>query len=230
MYYRIPDSRDLLFLRSHLHGGTLVDVGANVGLIALLLADKVQHAVLFEPNPAAAARARQNLALNGLKFEVCEFAVSDRSGDVEFEDQGGVSTCNRTVAGFSTSFPTRRVPCFPLDQFLAQHQLAYPVTAVKIDVEGHENHVIRGMMQCLRRHRPRLVMFEYLRRTNLAETIALFAAGGYTVLQATPEGASIATLEVAPLQNLFACPNECLPEFVPQLASELCAVQSRAAG
>ena len=202
----------------------MLDVGANVGLMALLLADKVQHAVLFEPNPAAAARARQNLALNRLTFEVYEFAVSDRGGDVEFEDQGGVSTCNRTVAGFSTSFPTRRAPCLPVDEFLSQHPLAHSVTAVKIDVEGHENHVIRGMMHCLRRHRPRLVMFEYLRRTNLAETIALFDAAGYTVLQATPEGASVATREVAPLQNLFACPNECLQEFVPQLPSELCAV------
>lgn len=230
MYYRIPDSRDILFMRSHLQGGTLVDVGANVGLMALLLADKIQHAMLFEPNPAAAARARQNLALNGLRFEVHEFALSDSSGDVEIEDQGGVSTCNRTVAGFSTSFPTRRVPCLPLDEFLSQYKLAYPVTAVKIDVEGHENHVIRGMMQFLRRHRPRLVMFEYLRRTNLAETLGLFAATGYTVLEATPEGARVATSEVAPLQNLFACPNECLQEFVPHLASELYAVPSRAAG
>ena len=90
-------------------------------------------------------RARENLALNHLKFEVYELALSDRSGTVEFEDEGGVSTCNRTVDGFSTSLPTRKVDCIRLDDFLAQHPLPFPISAVKIDVEGHENQVLAGM-------------------------------------------------------------------------------------
>jgi FkbM family methyltransferase len=213
MYTRIPDSRDILYLRAHMGPGTLIDVGANVGVVTLLLADKVQHALLFEPNPIAAARARANLELNGLGFEVHELAVSDTTGTVEFEDEGGVSSCNRTVVGFSTSAPTRTVPCMQLDRFLEDHPLPYPIGAVKIDVEGHENSALRGMMECLRRHRPRLVMFEYLQRTNLRETIGLFEAAGYTVLQLTPRGAVIAAADVPPLQDLFACPNELLQEF-----------------
>lgn len=136
MYTRIPDSRDILYLRQHIWEGTLIDLGANVGLVTLLLADRVQHALLFEPNPLAAARARENLALNRLKFEVHELALSDTTGSVEFEDEGGVSTCNRTVTGFSTSLPTRKVSCTQLDQFLAQRPLPYPISAIKIDVEG----------------------------------------------------------------------------------------------
>jgi FkbM family methyltransferase len=214
MYARIPDSRDILYLRAHMGQGTLIDVGANVGLVTLLLADQVQYAVLFEPNPVAAARARANLELNGLRFEVQETALSDVTGTVEFEDEGGVSSCNRTVVGFKTSAPTRTVPCIQLDRFLADHTLPYPISAVKIDVEGHENSVLRGMMDCLRQHRPRVVMFEYLKRTNLRETIELFSAAAYTVLQLTPGGAAIATVDVPPLQDLFACPDELLGEFV----------------
>lgn len=213
IYNRIPDSRDILYLRDHIRPGTLIDVGANVGLVTLLVADKVQHAFLFEPNPLAAARARANLALNDLPFEVHELALSDRTGTVEFEDEGGVSSCNRTVVGFSTSAPTRTVPCAQLDQFLVEQALPYPISVIKIDVEGHENSVLRGMMDCLRRHRPRVVMFEYLQRTNLRETIALFETAGYTVLQLTSQGAAIAKADVPPLQDLFACPDELLPEF-----------------
>lgn len=213
VYMRIPDSRDILYLRAHIRPGTLIDVGANEGLVTLLLADKVQHAFLFEPNPLAAARARANLALNGLRFEVHEVALSDTTGSVEFEDAGGVSSCNRTVVGFSTSAPTRTVPCTQLDRFLVEHALPYPISAVKIDVEGHENSVLRGMMDCLRRHRPRVVMFEYLQRTNLHETIGLFETAGYTVLQLTPQGATIANAGVPPLQDLFACPDELVQEF-----------------
>ena len=90
--------------------GILIDVGANVGLVTLLLADKVQHALLFEPNPIAAQRARENPALNRLNFEVHDLALSDKTGTVGFEDEGGVSTCNRTVSGFSSSVPTPRSP------------------------------------------------------------------------------------------------------------------------
>ena len=107
------------------------------------------------------------------------------------------------------------VQCVQLDEFLAQHPLPYPISVVKIDVEGHENSVLAGMMECLRHSRPRLVMFEYLQRTNLRETFDLFAKAGYTVLQLTAKGAEVARPEVPPLQDLFACPNELLQEFVP---------------
>ena len=216
LYTRIPDSRDIFFMRSHIGQGTLIDVGANVGLVTLLLAEKIQHALLFEPNPLAAARARANLELNGLRFEVHELALSDTTGTVEFEDLGGVSSRNRTVVGFTTSAPTRNVPCMQLDQFLADHPLPYPISAIKIDVEGHENSVLRGMMDCLRRHRPRVVMFEYLQRTNLREAISLFEDAGYTVLQLVPEGAAIAGADLPPLQDLFACPHELLKEFTAE--------------
>ena len=69
------------------------------------------------------------------------------------------------------------------------------------------------MTECLRHSRPRLVMFEYLQRTNVRETFRLFETVGYTVLQLKPNGAEIATVEVPPLQDLFACPNELLSEF-----------------
>lgn len=98
--------------------------------------------------------------------------------------------------------------------------MPYPIRVVKIDVEGHENSVLRVMKECLRRHRPRVVMFEYLQRTNLRETIALFEAAGYTVLQLTSGGVAIASADVPPLQDLFACPNELLQEFTAENTEE----------
>jgi FkbM family methyltransferase len=196
MYTRIPDSRDILFLREHMGEGTLIDIGSNVGLVTLLLADKVQQILLFEPNPIAAHRARENLALNRLNFEVHEVALSDKSGTVGFEDEGGVSTCNRTVSGFYSSVRTREVQCIQRDEFLAQSALKYPICAVKIDVEGHENQVLAGMAGCLRNTRPRLVMFEYLQRTNLCESLRLFAGAEYKVFQLTSKGPEIAGPDV----------------------------------
>src|SRR4051812_18181896 len=199
LYYRVPDGKDILFLRSQLNGGTFVDVGANVGLVSLLVADKVQHAILFEPNPLAADRARENLKMNDLDYQVYGQALSDAVGSVEFEDAGAVSSCNRTVDGFKTSVPTITVPRTTFDQFLLERvPLPAKVSAVKIDVEGHENSVLRGMQEFLRVQRPRIVMFEYLQRTNIKITIELFAEVGYEVLELSPSGPQRATDRVAP--------------------------------
>jgi FkbM family methyltransferase len=203
-------------LRKHIDKGTLLDIGANVGLISLLLADKIQHAILFEPNPAAVVRARENLTLNDLPFEIHQLALSDQSGVVELENAGGVDSCNRTVVGFTTSVPTISVPRSTLDGFLAERgAVPAPVTAVKIDVEGHENSVLRGMLDFLETQRPRLVMFEYLQRTNLVETLEIFSCAGYRVIELKAGAPRWATLKVSPLQDLFACPEELANDFVP---------------
>jgi FkbM family methyltransferase len=216
LYSRIPNFRCLSFLRKHIEKGILLDIGANVGLVSLLLADKIQHAILFEPNPVAAARARENLALNHLGFELHELALSDQAGAVELENAGGVDSCNRTVVGFTTSVPTISVPRTTLDSFLAERgTLPAPISAVKIDVEGHENYVLRGMLGFLEAHRPRLVMFEYLQRTNFAETLGLFSRVGYRVMELKAGAPRWATPQVSPLQDLFACPEKLAAEFVP---------------
>jgi FkbM family methyltransferase len=211
MYYRVPGSQDIEFLRAHLSGGVLVDVGANVGSVSLLVAHKFDRAILFEPNPIAAARARENLEINRLSFEVHELAVSDTQGTVEFEDAAGGSSCNRTVVGFETEVPTRTVRRVTLDEFLDEQAITSEIGVVKIDVEGHENAVIRGMKRLLHAKRARLVMFEYLQRTNLSEALVAFDDAGYKTFELTPDGPSEVQSCVRPLQNLFACPSEVFP-------------------
>jgi FkbM family methyltransferase len=137
VYYRVPDMRDIQFLRSQINGGVLIDIGANVGSVSLLVADRIDGAILFEPNPVAAARARENLAINNLSFDVHELAVSDIQGTVEFEDAGGANPCNRTVIGFESKIRTRTVSRVTLDEFLSRRAVTSAISAVKIDVEGH---------------------------------------------------------------------------------------------
>jgi FkbM family methyltransferase len=214
LYTRIPNSRNILFLREHISGGTLIDVGANVGSVSLLLADVIQDAILFEPNPIAAARARENVARNRLGFEVFEVALSDTTGEIRFECNGAVDVGAHVIVGASSSQTgIRVVHCATFDDFLRQRgDLRFPVSLVKIDVEGHENSVLRGMHHLLTDQRP-LVMFEYLQRTNLQEALAFFAGVGYQVLELGASGPAAATAQVDPLQDLFACPLERMNEM-----------------
>ena len=214
LYYSLPNGRCISFLRRFLHGGTFLDIGANIGLVSLLVADKVQHAILFEPNPNAVERAKENIHINDLKFEVFSEALSDTVGTVEFENAGSVSSCNRTVDGFTTELPTITVQRTTFDQFFREYRTHMPaISAVKIDVEGHENSVLRGMKSFLRNQRPKLVMFEYLQRTDIQETLATFGEVGYSVFELTAVGPRYATSQVKPLQDLFACPTELAGRF-----------------
>jgi hypothetical protein len=65
-------------------GTTAIDVGANVGLLTIALADAVGQTGsvwAFEPVPATAERLRRNLALNDLtNVEIFELAVTDSEG------------------------------------------------------------------------------------------------------------------------------------------------------
>ena len=212
LYTRIPDYKEIYFLRQYLSGGTFVDVGANVCLYPLLLADKIDHALLFEPNPVAAKRARENVALNGLSYNVYELALSDKTGIMELEDRGGVDTCNQMVPeGGSSPFPTRTVTGTTLDRFLEGRGGSFPpIKAIKIDVEGHENAALKGMRGCLEESRPELVLFEYLEHTNLWETLEFFNSVDYGVIRFSSKGPVLADERVKGMQNLAAVPRETL--------------------
>lgn len=214
LYYSLPNGRCISFLRRFLDGGTFLDIGANVGLVSLLVADKVQHAILFEPNPNAVKRAEENIRINHLNFEVFARALSDTTGTVEFENAGSMSSCNRTVDGFTTTLPTITVRRTTFDEFLQDYHSDFPpIGAVKIDVEGHENSVLRGMKEFLRNRRPKLVMFEYLQRTNIQQALDTFSDVEYSVFELTPAGPRRITVSVEPLQDLFACPDELAARF-----------------
>lgn len=214
VYYAFPNRREIEFLRRHLSGGTFIDVGANVGLMTLLVADKVNHAILFEPNPLGVERARENLKINDLRFDVYGMALSDKMGSIPFENVGKMSSCNRVVDGFATALPTIRVQRTTFDRLIQEApSLPAPIDAIKIDVEGHENSVLEGMRETLRVVRPKIVMFEYLERTDITRTIRLFRDVGYTVFELSSSGPRIATLQVMPLQDLFACPDEFRDRF-----------------
>ena len=192
----------------------MVDVGANVGLFTLSLADKVDRAILFEPNVIAAQRAKSNIIRNHLDFEVHAVALSDEVGELFFEDRGGVDSTNRTLTDPQmTSFPTRIVRRTTLDSFLKERLISIKnIALVKIDVEGHENAVLRGMQRTLTTLRPQILMFEYLQRTNFSETHELLNTAGYTIYSLNGQGILAPVVgRPEPLQNLFALAADQLP-------------------
>jgi FkbM family methyltransferase len=144
-------------LAALLHPGDFcVDVGANHGLVARMLASRAPGArhLLIEPIPELAAELR----LAFPEAEVVEAAVGETEGETSFTvviDGDGLSGVDPTLLeGWHTR--TLRVAMTTLDRLVAGRQVA----AIKIDVEGYELPVLRGAMETLRRSRP-LVLFEH---------------------------------------------------------------------
>jgi FkbM family methyltransferase len=144
-------------------GATAVDVGANVGWHALLMATLVGsegRVFAFEPNDTTRARLAAAIHASRLGQVVVDpRAVAERSGASAFDAPAagefwdGTGRLTRDAAG------GRVVECVTLDAFVAEQgidRLAF----IKIDVEGWELSVLRGAAHTLKTLGPAIV-FEY---------------------------------------------------------------------
>ncbi|MBI4541914.1 MAG: FkbM family methyltransferase [Gemmatimonadetes bacterium] len=177
-------------LREHLRAGdVLYDIGANVGFFTVLGARLVGAGgavYAFEPLAENANALRRNVELNGFRHvTVIEAAVSRASGEgsLVLADE---PTWARLASGGAggRSGRTVRVPLVAIDELIAQGRVS-PPSLVKIDVEGVEVDVLRGMERTLRHHRP--VVICELHYTN-AEVGAFFRRHGYDTAVLEREG------------------------------------------
>ena len=123
------------------------DIGANVGTYTCFAASKLgpDGAFAYEPEPANANRLRENLKLNGLDAEVIEVALSDTDGrTVELALSGGEAGEGEHAIATSTDGETIKVETARGDTIIERRDLPKP-TVVKVDVEGAELSVLRGL-------------------------------------------------------------------------------------
>ncbi len=142
-------------------GMTAVDIGANLGYFTMLMGDLVGpsgRVVAFEPNPRMAERARRSAHVNGFApyTQLHEVALSDYQGDTVMF----VPPTEPKNAHFSQSSGRDgeiRVRVQRADAFDAILDADF----IKIDTEGAEDAVWRGMDGLLRRNRPLTVFMEF---------------------------------------------------------------------
>lgn len=139
--------------------GTLMDVGANIGNHALLLAGGFARVAAFEPNPLTLPRLRANLALNEPhNVTVFPFGLSDRDATLPFHAESGRNPGASRFLDAETD-GSHSLPVRLGDDVVAEHALS-PVATLKIDVEGHEEAVLAGLAGTIARDRP-LVFLEW---------------------------------------------------------------------
>jgi FkbM family methyltransferase len=135
--------------RSLRPGMTFVDVGAHVGYFSVLASALVGprgRVVAVEPEPGNAALLRANLWRNGCaNAVVLEVAAHDRQGHLPLA-RNSVNRGGSNLLGGGDLL----VPCAALDDLL--DALGPPAAdVVKVDAEGTDHLVLRGMARALAR-------------------------------------------------------------------------------
>ena len=137
------------------------DIGANTGLYSCLVADVVDQPVIaFEPHPENADRLEQNAELNGSDVTVYRHALSDTAGEAELSltlDKVGSAGHSLMTNDDATGSITITMKCG--DAFIDDNDLPEP-SVLKIDVEGAEGNVLKGLSSTLSRTDCRLVYCE----------------------------------------------------------------------
>ncbi|MBB6173430.1 FkbM family methyltransferase [Nocardiopsis mwathae] len=142
-----------LAVLEHARPGSVLDVGANMGLYAALAAARTRRRVYaFEPAPDTAATARAVAAANGLGIEVVELAASNHGGTGHLHLSMASDASNSLVPGFRPALGRIEVEVDTLSHWRERAGTAPAV--IKIDTEGNEPDVIAGALEILRRFRP----------------------------------------------------------------------------
>ena len=182
--------QEIDFHRAMARAGTIVDAGAHEGRLTVPLAALPGARVLaFEPLPSAFRRLEAATASIRDVVTLRREALSDRAGSVTLavplvggaaqeewasiaKDYEAISRADPRVEAVDTW----TVPTLALDDLHLTD-----VTAIKVDVEGAEEEMLRGALDTLRRCRP-VLSVEIEERHRAGSTIAvprLLAPLGY---------------------------------------------------
>jgi FkbM family methyltransferase len=140
-----------------------LDIGANLGFFTLQIGKRIVRkgrVYSFEPHPKLSNLLRWNVHLNGLAVSVTcfPFGLSDQNSPAKFAypighlGGGAVGDLSNSAAYDIVDCELRR-----LDDVLGPE---FSCDLVKIDVEGHELNVLKGMKQIVKNSPEIKILFE----------------------------------------------------------------------
>jgi FkbM family methyltransferase len=133
-----------------------VDIGSHKGDYAFHMLRHSSRCHIFEPRPGAIKKIRGRLEGASLPVTVHSMALSDTEGSMSLRvvpgcpERSTLETSNQLeeLEEKHVTVPVRRLDDCELGE----------VGCIKIDVEGHEEAVVKGAIQTIRRDRPSLII------------------------------------------------------------------------
>jgi FkbM family methyltransferase len=142
-------------------GAVVLDVGANVGVSAMMMArwcGPEGHIHAFEPSPSPKQLLTEHLRMNGLsdRVTVCASALSDAEGTTTFYASGISGKSALSDVNIGQSSEQVQVPVTTIDAYCRAKNIK--PSLIKIDVEGFEFNVLNGARNTLKEVRPSILV------------------------------------------------------------------------
>ncbi|CAB1274476.1 FkbM family methyltransferase [Candidatus Nitrosacidococcus tergens] len=147
IYYGLMEFVEMSFILHFLKKDDLIiDVGANIGSYSIIAGSLDARCISFEPIPNTYKHLKDNIAINSFqdKVQCYNMGLGDTNGNLFFTSSLGPT--NKVVGEQSVAdIPTVLVRVCKLDDFIEDSK----PTAIKIDVEGFEENVLKGASETL---------------------------------------------------------------------------------
>lgn len=185
------ESETIAWINSFKEDGIFIDVGANIGLYSCYAAAlyPIMEIHAFEAMPLNHLRLMENVQLNDNTFiEIYNKAIGHHTCKAElyipenFTGASGAQVGNPMDEHGEAFVPqkTYDMQQVSLDDFCAIQEIK--PTYIKIDIDGHELGVVRGMDRLIKDKIPESILIEVNKdKTDAGLLIQYFAENGYGI-------------------------------------------------
>lgn len=144
-------------------GDVVLDVGANIGYFTLIFAKLVGNngkVFAFEPDPTNFEILKKNIELNGYKnVELVQKALSDKNQKVALIIDQQNTAGNHLNLESEINENSIQIDAITADDYFKKFE--QKINFIKIDVEGAETMVLKGMVNTLNKNNILKLMVEY---------------------------------------------------------------------
>ncbi len=169
---------------------SVLDIGANIGVMSVHLARKLPASQIFsfEPVPENLHTLRSLLKFFKLQnVKIFDFALGNYEGtaeiilpevkNVKFHGLSHIEGIEGTAGDRGVRYS---VTMHKLDDIAELQESIYPITGIKIDVENYEYNVLEGARALLTKYKP-LIYAELWDNQNRVDCLNLLTGIGYGV-------------------------------------------------
>ena len=135
-----------------------IDIGAFIGTHTLTLSDSVKNGKVysFEPQPWAYEAIKSSLKKNKITNVILKnLGVSDKKNMIKFcsDSTGGSTICYEKNKKLEKWKYVYNIDIISIDSLKLKN-----VSMIKIDVEGHELNVLRGLKNTIKKNKPNIII------------------------------------------------------------------------
>ena len=188
------------FFLSHLNKGyTVVDVGANIGIISVDAAERSKQVISIEPDKTNFGRLTENLRLNNItNVTTLNVGLGSKKEIKKLYKVVESNPGMNRIIDQELDLPYTEIQIETLDN-IAEALNVLKIDVIKIDTEGYEMNILKGSNSCIDKFKPALMLevdnsLLQAQSSSAVELLNFISSKGYKIYDIT-NGKTIESFE-----------------------------------